>query len=337
MILAVNKLHENGIYHNNIKPKNILVRKIKEDEIDFQLTDFGLINLLLQKENCSERLCNPEYLAPEHFFDVKDNSKIDYWQIGILAYYLLVGKTPFEGNHLDIALQIKYKEIELPSELIQSVKARDFISKILIKDVNKRLGKEAVDHPWIKQEDKIQEMEVSDDIKAEALKNMWNYSKGSILRNAFVSLIMDSQVYNDNQNQYITMFKKLDKDNNGFVTKEEFLDEYGSFFPNSTRETRKKINDMVDKCDANKDNKVDLNEFLFITNTMHNNISDKYIEEMFIMIDKDNTGFIEKNDIRHAFISQDFDIEGLLEEFDTDNDNKLTLEEFKKLIKEGVK
>jgi len=88
---AVAYLHsrEPPIIHRDIKPENILCFG---DTL--KLADFGSSNLkdkVLRQTMCG----TPEYLAPEMILKQGHNEKVDVWCLGILAYELFCGHTPF--------------------------------------------------------------------------------------------------------------------------------------------------------------------------------------------------------------------------------------------------
>lgn len=88
---AVNYLHTLNppIVHRDIKPENLLFfgEKIK-------LADFGSCNFVT--DIIKDTVCGtPEYLAPEMILRKGHNEKLDIWCIGILAYELYFGYTPF--------------------------------------------------------------------------------------------------------------------------------------------------------------------------------------------------------------------------------------------------
>lgn len=86
----------------------------------------------------------------------------DWWSVGVLAYELLTGSSPFtvEGD-LNSQQEISQRILKAPVPVPNSVQfeVRDFILKLLVKDPRKRLGggtKDAKDiklHPFFKKLD----------------------------------------------------------------------------------------------------------------------------------------------------------------------------------------
>ena len=92
LLKCVKYLHVNNIIHGNIKPENILLF----DKNVIKLEDFS--HFLYFQRNKS--LINYYYISPE-IIEKIPNEKCDEWSCGILMYYLLCGKYPFNGNNID--------------------------------------------------------------------------------------------------------------------------------------------------------------------------------------------------------------------------------------------
>jgi tousled-like kinase len=89
------------------------------------------------------------YLPPECFVSpegdeapLKISSKVDVWSVGIIFFQMLYGKRPM-GNDLKPGKQlietiVRSQSVEFPIEPVISAEAKDFISRCLSPDVNKR-------------------------------------------------------------------------------------------------------------------------------------------------------------------------------------------------------
>ncbi len=95
--------------HRDLKPANII------------LTDSGRVVLLdfslCQVEHGSDRITGtPHYMAPEAIMhlDNWERPAIDIYALGIIAYQLLTGHTPYEGRHA-LAILRKHVRASIPA------------------------------------------------------------------------------------------------------------------------------------------------------------------------------------------------------------------------------
>ncbi|CAD8153251.1 unnamed protein product [Paramecium pentaurelia] len=105
VVEALHYVHFHGILHRDIKPENIILRE--EGIIDqVILADFGLADYY--RKDCKymfTRCGTPGYVAPELLQDKIYDHKVDVYSCGILLYYLLVGKGPFDSNNYDTTVK----------------------------------------------------------------------------------------------------------------------------------------------------------------------------------------------------------------------------------------
>mmetsp|Transcript_42223 Transcript_42223/g.132218 ORF Transcript_42223/g.132218 Transcript_42223/m.132218 type:complete len:196 (-) Transcript_42223:2283-2870(-) len=100
MMSALLLCHESGIYHRDIKPENLLLSRG-----NVKLADFGWAVHALSREYRTTLCGTPEYLAPEVVGGRRYNHKVDNWSLGVLAYELVCGETPFRNTGSDAELE----------------------------------------------------------------------------------------------------------------------------------------------------------------------------------------------------------------------------------------
>jgi len=96
---AVAFAHARLIVHRDLKPTNILVK----DGGEICLLDFGIAHLLhprslhdLRLTRVGARALTPEYAAPEQFTSQPITVGTDVYALGVLLYWLLSGRGPYE-------------------------------------------------------------------------------------------------------------------------------------------------------------------------------------------------------------------------------------------------
>ena len=65
-----------------------------------KLGDFGISKKWEQDKFLLTKLGTPLYLSPELVRNEKYNDRVDVWAAGVLAYNLVSGSTPFQGDNL---------------------------------------------------------------------------------------------------------------------------------------------------------------------------------------------------------------------------------------------
>lgn len=138
--VAVDAAHAAGIAHRDLKPENVFVLA---DGI--KLIDFGLAKLTAE-ESMTETgavLGTPLYMSPEQCRGVAVDARTDAYSFGALAYHVLVGEPPFEGDALQLALHHLHDEPVLPSQREPALDARvdRVVLSLLAKDPGERPGK----------------------------------------------------------------------------------------------------------------------------------------------------------------------------------------------------
>ncbi|KAF1803871.1 kinase-like domain-containing protein [Mucor lusitanicus] len=143
---AIEYMHQNNLYHRDIKLENILLQK----QDDIKVADFGLAT----KERYSFDFgCgSTTYLGPEHFLsedesDMEDTpydaAASDIWSLGILLLALLFGRNPWqEATDLDAAFT-EYKEDPMSLRRLfpdLSLECMQFLHRVLAIDPAKRVS-----------------------------------------------------------------------------------------------------------------------------------------------------------------------------------------------------
>ena len=93
---ALEHAHGLGLVHRDIKPENMLI----EPDGRLRITDFGLA-LALRGERfagATSRSGTPQFAAPEQLLGERVEQRADLYSLGVVAYFTLLGRPPFEGT-----------------------------------------------------------------------------------------------------------------------------------------------------------------------------------------------------------------------------------------------
>jgi calcium/calmodulin-dependent protein kinase I len=145
--------HEKRIAHRDLKPENLLLIS-EHDDASIKIADFGFAKIC--PPNGYLTMCgSPSYVAPEiltsHVTGAYD-VQCDMWSLGVIAYVLLGGYSPFGDCELTLSSNIKAGAFEFHSQYWDPVSAdaKNFISGLLTVDPKKRLtAKQALAHNWM--------------------------------------------------------------------------------------------------------------------------------------------------------------------------------------------
>ncbi len=115
--------HREGLVHRDVKPENVLI----SDDGDVKIADFGLVRAIAEAKitSTSVILGTAAYLSPEQVSIGDAGPGSDVYAVGILAYELLTGTTPFTGDTaLAVAYQRMDNDVVPPSTVIGGVPAQ---------------------------------------------------------------------------------------------------------------------------------------------------------------------------------------------------------------------
>nr|XP_056710957.1 myosin light chain kinase family member 4 [Euleptes europaea] len=148
---GIQYMHQMYILHLDLKPENILCVNREANKI--KIIDFGLARRYKPREKLKVNFGTPEFLAPEVVNYDFVSFPTDMWSIGVIAYMLLSGLSPFLGDDDNETLNnILACKFDFEDEEFQNVseEAKEFIIKLLIKEKGWRISATAaLKHPWL--------------------------------------------------------------------------------------------------------------------------------------------------------------------------------------------
>ncbi|CAF3885454.1 unnamed protein product [Rotaria sp. Silwood1] len=154
---GVNFMHSCNIIHLDMKPENVLCLNRNGHRI--KIIDFGLARKFVPDRQLKVLFGTPEFVAPEVINFDRIGFGTDMWSVGVICYVLLSGLSPFMGdNDNDTYANINRANYDFDDEAFTDIsdEAKDFISKLLLKNKDKRLqAKECLAHPWLTRRPKL--------------------------------------------------------------------------------------------------------------------------------------------------------------------------------------
>jgi len=131
------------------------------------------------------------------------------------------------------------------------------------------------------------------------------------------------------------IFKQLDVNGDGKLSKEEILNGYDKFFGKSLDEND--VEKMFDAVDLDKSGFIDYSEFVIASMNEKALLTNEKLEAAFKMFDKDGSGSISSQEIKEVLgfgkgLSEEA-VNGIIKQIDDNGDGEISFEEFSKMMK----
>lgn len=143
--------------------------------------------------------------------------------MGVVLYILLSGKVPFPGeSNKEIIENVLKGDFHFSHDEFKSVsdQAKDFISKLLVKDVSKRYSAaDAYNHPMIQNIES--NLDVS--IASEAFENMKKFIEAANFKKATL-IYLAAKMPERNLDELRKLFIQIDTNGDGRITMDEFVE-----------------------------------------------------------------------------------------------------------------
>ncbi|GAB2300416.1 Calcium-dependent protein kinase 19 [Dionaea muscipula] len=326
IVNVVHVCHFMGVMHRDLKPENFLLVSRDEDS-PLKITDFGLSVFIEQGKFYKDIVGSAYYVAPEVLYR-HYGKEADVWSAGVILYILLCGAPPFWAEtEKGIFEAIKNDELDLESLPWPSISAsaKDLVRKMLTRDSTKRFtASQALDHPWLREDG-----EASDNpIDSAVLIRMKQFRAMNKLK----KLALKFMAENLSEEEIVglkEMFNNMDTDRSGTITLEELkvgLERLGSNLSEG------EIQQLMDATDVDKNGTIDYIEFITATMHRHRLEKEENLFKAFQFFDKDNSGFITRDELRQAMtqyqMGDEATIDEIINDVDTDKDGRINYQEF---------
>uniref|UniRef100_A0A5B7A1Y0 non-specific serine/threonine protein kinase n=1 Tax=Davidia involucrata TaxID=16924 RepID=A0A5B7A1Y0_DAVIN len=334
IVNVVHVCHFMGVMHRDLKPENFLLSDKKENAL-LKATDFGLSVFIEEGKVYRDIVGSAYYVAPE-VLRRRYGKEIDIWSAGVMLYILLSGVPPFwaetEKGIFDAILkgEIDFESAPWPSI---SSSAKDLVRKMLTQDPKKRITPaQVLEHPWIREGG-----EASDKpIDSAVLSRMKQFRAMNKLKKLALKVIAENLSEEEIQGLK-AMFTNMDTDNSGTITYEELktgLARLGS------KLTEAEVKQLMEAADVDGNGAIDYIEFITATMHRHKLEREEHLYKAFQYFDKDNSGFITRDELETAMkeygMGDEATIKEIISEVDTDNDGRINYEEFCAMMRSGT-
>ena len=313
-----------------------------------KVIDFGEAIFMPQKKKFINDIAGTiNYLSPE-LLKGQMIKELDEWACGVLMYYLLSGKFPFDGKTEDeifnnIETQKLY--LDIPELKNISVDCKDLISKLLERDVTKRLSaNKALEHNFFKTGIKMKKIVGGMEKKqTEQVLNDWiklqkgRGSNAGLFKKAVLAYMAFNFVEKEEEKKMKNLFYKMSGGNKNFlITKENFANSIKQVSDNYTDE---EINELFDKLDDNKSGIIEYEEIVRGFSDREKLLNEKNMRQAFKFFDKDKNGTISWTEISNVVFKNKkmpkIIMKQFLEEISSEsgNDVRISFEDFCRIIK----
>jgi len=332
MLLAIQHCHSKNIVHRDIKPENF-VFKTKDKDSEMVLIDFGCAKQVEDDTQYKDLLGTPYYLAPESAIGHKYIrtglvlKSSDVWSIGVIAYVMLTGRPPFNGQtNTEIFQAIIKKPLKFPQNVKLSKPFIEFCQLVLKKSPKRRLKLEAaLAHKW------VQGKSTSDDrVSEDVIRVLRQFNQQSKLKKAITKTLAEN-MSSEPLKKIREQFDRLDKNGDGSLDSNELsilLLDMG-FTKNRAHQEARKI---IQSTDVDGNGEIEFNEFAQIWQRKLLSVNDSYIHAVFNVLDEDGNGTIEAHELAKVLNitgeGSDEKIGELIKEVDSDGDGVINWEEF---------
>jgi len=192
---GIQHMHQREVLHLDLKPENIML--IRPESKQIKLIDFGLARKYNPKENLKVMFGTPEFVAPEVIKYERITPATDLWSVGVIAYILMSGLSPFMGDtEAETLTNVQLADWDFDDPVFDEIseEAKDFISCLLVLRASKRnTVDQCLKHRWFTiKKDKGKKLK-TDRLKAFTARRKWKRAITAIRSTNFLSRILGSR------------------------------------------------------------------------------------------------------------------------------------------------
>ncbi|EAR94959.1 kinase domain protein (macronuclear) [Tetrahymena thermophila SB210] len=342
------KYHTTEDQQIKLNSQNQLSQDDSQIEWRVKLIDWSFgTNRSQSKTKFLSSLCGSLMFQAPEYFDKKYTEKIDIWALGVVMYTMLANRYPFGQNcksKLQIQTQIQKEQVVFGKEWDTiSDEAKDLINKMLEKNPEKRpSAQELLNHVWFKIH-KTNKTIIQDTQQLKNnLRNLKQFKCQNEFQKAILTFISVNLVSSQDKIELENLFKRLDTNQDGRLSKEEIMNGFNQIWHNDYM-TEEQINLIFDQVDSDKSDSIDYSEFITATLERKTFNEKEYLQKAFNLFDQDGDGHITKDEILKIIGNADDyeqtseieqQIQQIIQQIDINQDGKIQFEEFCSIIQQ---
>ena len=324
-------INEKHIVHRDLKPENFLLSS-SQQFANLKLIDFGSATHFITGGFMKEKIGTSYYIAPE-VINGHYNEKCDIWSTGVMLYLMLSGLTPFTGrNDKEIMKNVEKAAIHLTGGVWDRISrdAKDIIAKMLQKDVNLRItAKSALNHPWLHT---AINHPIDRNKSIQILDNLQSFHPQKSLEKVTLSLIASQLTTKGEREEMLELFKKLDTDQSGTLSKSEIKNGFSLF----KMITDEELDRIMHEVDIDGSGEIDYSEFIVACLDKHELLTQERLAMAFNEYDTERIGSITRESLKQFLGGEhhydDSIWNNMIAEADKNGDGVIDKEEFSEMM-----
>ena len=335
ILSVISYCHDRHIIHRDLKPENLLLDSTEEDA-NLKVIDFGTSQFFTPGVPLTDNVGTSYYIAPE-ILKRNYDEKCDVWSAGINMYILLCGYPPFSGSDDDqILKKISVGRFFFPSPEWDDIssEAKDLITKMLNPDPSVRISaKDALHHRWLYN---ASQSIINASTAQGILKNLQSFRSEQKLQKATYSFISSQLATKTEREQMLDLFKTLDTDNSGTISKKELIQGFEMLYFDEINDIESEVNKIMNQVDIDHSGEIDYNEFIAASMSRNKILSKERLESAFKAFDIDSSGTISADELKailgkyHAYDDEIWI--DIIREVDINGDGVIDLREFSEMM-----
>ena len=133
--------HSQGLVHRDVKPDNIMLEAASGRAL---VADFGIAGLVRGAAGLDggEVIGTPEFMSPEQALGERVDARSDLYALGVVGYFALAGKLPFEAGK---AAEVLAKQVTEPAPPLARVAPA--VPRRIAQAIDRCLAKDPEDRP----------------------------------------------------------------------------------------------------------------------------------------------------------------------------------------------